>query len=241
MTPLLLTLALASFLSTLLGGILVLRQWASQHYYFAFAAGSLIAVSLLDLLPEGLAVGAALQVPSRSLLAVLALSFFFYSFIDRFFLTHHLHDDDEHGHPMGLIGAGSLVAHSCLDGVAIGIAFQASPGVGAVVASAVIVHDITDGLNTVVVMLRHRQSRARAALFLTLDALAPFVGILLASAVVLPQKLLAYLLVFFAGEFLYLGAGSLLPETQRQDGSMKGMLAMALGAGLVVILTALIQ
>jgi ZIP family zinc transporter len=238
MTPLLLVLAVATGLSTLLGGILVLRQWGSQHYYFAFAAGSLIAVALLDLLPAGLAVGAALQISSRSLLAVMAVSFFLYSFIDRFFLTHHLHEDDEHGHPLGLIGAGSLVAHSCLDGVAIGIAFQASHAVGAVVASAVIVHDITDGLNTVVLMLKHHQSRSRAWFFLGMDALAPLLGILITSIFALPPNLLAYLLVFFAGEFLYLGAGSLLPETR--GGSSKGMAAMVLGAGLVALLTALI-
>jgi zinc transporter ZupT len=238
MSPLILILGLATCAATLFGGILVLRYRQSQHYCFAFAAGSLIAVTFLDLLPESLSLGDQLRIASRNILLVLLVSFFLYSFIDRFFLTHHLHDDDTHGHPMGLIGAGSLVVHSCLDGVAIGAAFKASPTVGAIVATAVIVHDMTDGLNTVVVMLRNNHSAARARLFLVLDAVAPLAGILAVSFVSLPEGLLAYLLAFFCGEFLYLGAGSLLPET-RKHGSFGITAALFLGAALIVLLTAL--
>ena len=239
MTPLLLTLGLATCLATLFGGFLVLRHREWQHYCFAFAAGSLIAVTFLDLLPESLTIGTTLGISNRTLFLVLLVSFFLYSFIDRFFLTHHLHDDDTHGHPMGFIGAGSLVLHSFLDGVAIGAAFKASPTVGAIVATAVIVHDMTDGLNTVVVMLRNQHSAGRATLFLVLDAVAPIVGIITVSFLVVPERALAYLLAFFCGEFLYLGAGSLLPET-RKHGSLGITAALSLGVILIVVLTALI-
>jgi ZIP family zinc transporter len=239
MTPLLFKLGFATCLATLFGGFLVLRFRESQHYCFAFAAGSLIAVTFLDLLPESLSIGTTLGIPNRTLFLVLLVSFFLYSFIDRFFLTHHLHDDDTHGHPMGFIGAGSLVLHSCLDGVAIGAAFKANPAVGVIVATAVIAHDMTDGLNTVVVMLRNRHSAGRATLFLVLDALAPVLGIMAVSTLVLPERALAYLLAFFCGEFLYLGAGSLLPET-RKHGSLGITAALSMGVILIVVLTALI-
>jgi zinc transporter ZupT len=239
MTPLLWALSCSTCLATLLGGFLILHYREIQHYCFAFAAGSLISVAFLDLLPESLSTGAALGIPSRTLLGVLVASFFLYSLIERFFLTHHLHDADEHGHPMGLIGAGSLVLHSGLDGVAIGIAFRVSPSVGIIVASAVIAHDLTDGLNTVVVMLRNGQSAARARLFLLMDALAPVLGVLLGTALVLPGRFLAYLLAFFAGEFLYLGAGSLMPETQNH-GSTKLTAAMLLGVALIALVSSLI-
>lgn len=238
MTLLLFTLGLAACLATLAGGFLMLRYKEGQHYCFAFAAGSLISVAFLDLLPESLSIGASMQIPSRTLLEVLVASFFLYSFIDRFFLTHHLHEDDTHGHPMGLIGAGSLVLHSCLDGVAIGVAFRAGPAVGAIVATAVIVHDMTDGLNTVVVMLKHHHSASRARTFLALDALAPIVGILVATVAPMPERFLAYLLAFFCGEFLYLGAGSLLPET-RKHASYGIAAAMVFGVVLIAVLTAL--
>lgn len=232
----LIAIALAACLSTLLGGYLFLRFREGQHYWFAFAASSLVAVALLDLLPESLDLGAANGVPGRRLLMAMAASFFAYSFIDRFFLTHHVHGDEEHGHPIGLIGAGSLVLHSLLDGVAIGVAFRAGTAVGGIVATAVIVHDMTDGLNTVALMLRHRQSATRARLLLALDALAPVLGVLLGSVLHLSAAWLALLLAVFAGEFLYLGAGSLLPETQNHP-TLKVMGAMAAGAGLIAALT----
>ena len=238
MTPLLFALGLATCVATLSGGFLILRYREGQHYCFAFAAGSLIAVVFLDLLPESLSLGTQLGISGRTLLEVLVVSFFLYSLIDRFFLTHHLHDDDTHGHPMGLVGAGSLVVHSCMDGVAIGTAFRAGPSVGVIVATAVIVHDMTDGLNTVVVMLKNGHSPARARLFLVLDALAPVAGIVAASFMVLPQRFVAYLLAFFCGEFLYLGAGSLLPETKKY-GSVGIVAAMGLGAAVIFVLTGL--
>jgi ZIP family zinc transporter len=236
MHPIVLWLGLATCLSTFAGGIVILRKQASIHFFFAFAAGSLITVAFLDLMPEALELGAARQLPARALFGVLLAAFFLYSLIDRYFLTHHLHEDDTHGHPLGLFGAGSLVLHSLFDGVAIGIAFQAGPKVGAVVAAAVIAHDFSDGLNTVVLMLQHGQPRARTWGFLAADALAPLLGIAVATALALPAGLLAALLAFFAGEFLYLGASSLLLETQ-SHGTLKVMAAMLAGAAFVALVT----
>jgi ZIP family zinc transporter len=214
----------------------MLKSHRNQHYYFAFAAGSLIAVALLDLLPESLTIGITLGITFHFLLSVMLVSFFIYSFIDKFFLTHHLHDDDEHEHPMGFIGASSLIIHSCFDGVAIGIAFQANQHIGFIVAMAVIMHDMTDGLNTVVIMLKNKASKSKASLFLVLDALAPFLGIFITSFFVIPEKALAFLLMFFCGEFLYLGAGSLLPEIKK-DNSLGITFSLLLGATVIMILT----
>lgn len=236
MNSLLITLGFATCLSTLIGGFIMLKSHRNQHYYFAFAAGSLIAVALLDLLPESLTIGMNFNLSFHFLLSVMLISFFIYSFIDKFFLTHHLHDDDHHEHPMGFVGSSSLIIHSCLDGIAIGIAFQANQHVGFIVAMAVIMHDMTDGLNTVVIMLKNHASKSKASLFLVLDALAPFLGIFITSFIAIPEKALAFLLMFFCGEFLYLGAGSLLPEI-RKNNSSGITFALFLGAAVIMVLT----
>lgn len=239
MDPLLIILALATFLSTLFGGLIILKFKEALHYFFAFAAGSIIAVSFLDLLPESLAIANTAGIAVRTIMLTIVLSFFFYSLIEKFFLTHHLHEDDHHGHPMGTIGAGSLIIHSFLDGAAIGIAFQASSAIGLIVALAVIFHDMTDGVNTVVVMLKNKHSAKKAKLFLFMDALAPLLGVLLASLFIIPESILAYLLAIFVGEFLYIGAASLLPETHHHNS--KGVIvAMAIGVILIIFLTSLL-
>ena len=71
------------------------------------------------------------------------------------------HDAPGHHHNVGLVGAIGLSFHSFLDGLAIGVGFQAGTKVGFVVLLAVVAHDFADGLNTVTFMLATRNSRWR--------------------------------------------------------------------------------
>ncbi len=230
-------LALFTFLSTILGGFLALKFRRLLPYLFAFASGSLIAVTFFDLLPESLDLAQSLNYPFRRILLILVASFLFYSFIERFFLTHHHHDgEEEHGHIMGSIGAGSLVIHSFLDGAAIGIAYQINHNIGLIVALAVITHDFTDGINTVTLMLKNNHSIKKATLFLIFDALAPLLGLVITSLFLIPKQVLLFLLPIFSGEFLYIGAANLLPETHKHT-PIKMAIAMTSAVVLIFILT----
>ncbi len=240
MDYLIIILAILTFVSTLIGGLVTLRFRNTLPYFFAFAAGTLIAVAFLDILPETLEVSQTINFPIRYIMITVVVSFFMYSFLDKYFVTHCIGDHcGEHGHIMGPIGAGSLVLHSLLDGAAIGTAFQISPSTGLAVALAVIFHDFTDGINTVTIMLKNKQKIRRALLFLIMDALAPILGVLLITFLNLPLKALVVILAVFVGEFIYLGAASLLPET-REYPSKKTLLAMALGMLIIAVLTAFI-
>lgn len=242
MLPIVIVLAIATFISTLIGGLAILKFRKSLPYFFAFASGSLIAVAFLDILPESIELADSIAFPVRYVMLTVVASFFFYSLLERFFLTHHLdeHDGHEgHGHIMGPIGAGSLVVHSFLDGAAIGAAFQVSQSIGLLVALAVIFHDFTDGINTVTLMLKNKQHPEKALLFLVLDALAPVLGVIFTTAILIPQNVLALLLAAFVGEFIYIGASTLLPETKQYDQKWT-VISMAGGIVLIAILTSLI-
>jgi ZIP family zinc transporter len=236
MNNLVIIFAIATFVSTICGGLIIIKFKKYLPYFFAFAAGSLIAVSFFDLLPESLEISQSMNFPIKYIMIAVVASFFFYSLLERFFLTHHIEKKDTHGHIMGPIGAGSLILHSLLDGIAIGSAFYANVSVGIVVAFAVIFHDFTDGINTVTLMLKNRHKTRKATLFLFLDALAPVIGILLTNIIVLPLIIIAILLAIFVGEFLYIGASTLLPETMEH--SSKGVIiAMALAIIIIAVLT----
>jgi len=237
---LVLIFASATFISTILGGLIIIKFRRYLPYFFAFAAGSLVAVSFLDLLPESLGISESIGFPIRYIMLSIVASFFFYSLLERFFLTHHMKNKDTHGHILGPVGAGSLVIHSFLDGVAIGAAFTVNSSVGIIVALAVIFHDFTDGINTVTVMLKNRQKIKRAKLFLLMDALAPVLGVLVTTSILIPERTLAIILAIFVGEFLYIGASTLLPET-RENLSKGIIVAMAIGIIIIVVLTSLIQ
>ena len=232
-------LAAVTFFSTLVGGLIAVRFRRVLPYFFAFASGSLISIAFFDILPESLSIASSINLPVRTVLTVVVISYVLYSFLEKILLTHHYDESDEHGHIMGPIGAGSLIVHSFLDGVAIGTAYSVNPSIGLIVAFAVIFHDFTDGINTVTLMLKNRQKLLRTKIFLLMDAIAPVLGVVLTFSINIGESNLALLLAFFTSEFIYIGASHLLPETHKHP-YWRMMLFMGLGVLLIYTLTSLL-
>lgn len=239
MDYLLLSIGAITFFSTLVGGLTAIRFKNVLQYFFAFSAGSLIAVSFFDLMPEVLNLSVLSDLPIRYAMVTSVAIFFLYSVIERYSLTHHFHDESgEHKHIMGPVGAGGLIIHSFFDGVAIGTAYQVNAAIGMIVALAVIFHDFGDGVNTVTLMLKNRYHK-EARLFLLMGAVAPILGILVAGALSLSPAVLALILAAFIGEFLYIGAANLLPETYKHV-HWKMVLAMGLGLAVIFLATSVV-
>ncbi|MGB9378919.1 MAG: ZIP family metal transporter, partial [Mycobacteriales bacterium] len=140
---------------------------------------------------------------------------------------------------IGLASAGALATHSLLDGVAIGLAFQANSAVGITVAIAVIGHDFSDGLNTVGIMTAHRNTRRKAVIMLVIDALAPAVGAASTLFFSLPEAALGLYLGFFAGFLLYLATADILPEAHSRHPSRLTFFCTLGGVGLMWAVVAL--
>jgi len=147
---LLLVIAAAAFSSTLAGGLLALRLRDSLHLILGFSAGAVIGVAFFDLLPEAINFGAPFHTPA-TVLSWTAIGFLFYLVLDRIL---RIHGDSV---PRGRVAAGVLCLHSLLDGMAIGLAFQASHQLGIVVAVAVLTHDFSDGINTMNIILKDKK------------------------------------------------------------------------------------
>jgi len=226
-----------AFGAVLLGGALALRLRDRLHLILGFSAGSVVAVSFFGLIPEALELGGA---DSHTILSVVALGFLLYLLLDRLLVLHsHAHEDDEHHESRGHLRAGSFSIHSFLDGIGIGLAFQVSPEVGAVVAFAVLGHGFSDGINTVNVIVRHGGSRATAMRWLLTDALAPALGIFVTMFFSLPAEQLGVLLALFAGFFLYIGASDLVPESHHAHPTFWTTAMTVLGAAALYIITLL--
>lgn len=202
----LLVIAVAAFASTLCGGLLAFGLRDKLHLILGFSAGAVIGVAFFDLLPEAVEFGAGFHGPNV-ILSWSALGFLCYLVLDRIVA---FHGDSA---PRGGVAAGVLCCHSLLDGVAIGLAFQASRAVGIVVAIAVLTHDFSDGINTMNIVLKNRGDRSLGLRWLLLDALAPVAGIAATRMFVLPGEGFGVVLALFAGFFLYIGASDLIPES----------------------------
>jgi zinc transporter ZupT len=203
---LLAAIAIAAFVSTLAGGLLALGLRDKLHLILGFSAGAVIGVAFFDLLPEAIGLGARFETPA-DILAWSALGFLAYLVLDRILLFH--------GGSVPRAGMGALVlcAHSLLDGIAVGFAFQASRAVGVVVAIAVVTHDFSDGVNTMNVVLRNQGDRASGIRWLLIDALAPVAGIAATRLIELPLERFGVVLALFGGFFVYIGASDLIPES----------------------------
>jgi ZIP family zinc transporter len=216
-------IAAAAFVATFIGGLCALWLRDRLHLILGFSAGAVVGVAFFDLLPEALELASTAYEPS-TVTTVVALGFVLYLILDRFVFSH-AHTTDLHGHShdhhqvneqainRGSFGAGSLSFHSFLDGIGIGFAFQVSPVVGVVVATAVLMHDFSDGINTVSIILKNGGTRKQAYQWLTLDSLAPVLGIIAGSYMTVSDTMLGIILALFCGFFFYIGASELLPES----------------------------
>ena len=188
-------IAFATFISTLVGGLCALRFKDKLHLVLGFSAGAVIGVAFFDLIPESLELGNKFY-SYGAIMTFVAIGFVIYLIFDRIIFLHN------HSEGRSILGVGSLSFHSFLDGVAIGLAFQVSTAIGAIVAVAVLVHDFSDGINTVNLILRNNRESNRAFKWLVIDAVAPVFGVLSTFFFKLPEQALAIVLALFSGFFL---------------------------------------
>lgn len=214
LSNLLSVLALSFFGSVLgfVGGLILLwKEKFSQKYslhLISFAAGVILAITFLDILPEALVSGGE----NIFLLALVGMVSFF--LIEDYLLHLHHHEGDEH--PMDATASlliFSDAVHNFIDGVAIAVSFLASPKLGLMVAFATFMHEIPKETGDFAILLSRGFSRRKAIWANLLTALASFFGagltVLLAGKT---QALIGPMLGLAAGMFLYISAADILPE-----------------------------
>ena len=258
--------AILPFFSTLAGGFAALRLRHRLHAIMALAAGVVVATAVADLLPEAFSLvgaGHQLDVGIAAVFGFIGFSLI-EAFLHQASFEHagshdHDHDhahDEGHDHEatraaaleqlrtrsgapptlLGILPPASLIVHSTLDGLAIGLAFQAGTQIGFIVLLAVLAHDFADGMNVITLALDAARGERLAVGLLVLDALAPPAGALLSTLVSVEPRTLGLLLATFAGAFIAIGAGHLLPESQHRDPGRGPALVALAGVGAAIVL-----
>jgi zinc transporter, ZIP family len=202
------------------GGAIALRLHHSLPTVVALSGGIVVAVALLEILPEAIEnVGDA-----HDAVPLVALGFIAFFLMERVLVLHHRDDPEEarsHGN-VGALGAVGLSLHSFTDGLGIGLAFSVNTETGLLVLLAVVSHAFADGLNTVSFVLSQSGDRARAMKWLRIDAFAPLVGAVVGSMISVSDQTLGYFLAVYAGFFLYMGATDLLPAAHAHEHDGEG-------------------
>ncbi|MFF4846003.1 ZIP family metal transporter [Streptomyces collinus] len=140
-----------AFLRTLIGGVVAQRIGDRRHLVLGLAAGLMLGVVVFDLLPEALSAQPHQIFHVPTALVLMACGFLAIHVVERSVAIHRAHEGEyashehahavgrRHGHDtpsLGVAATGALIVHSLLDGFAIGAAFQAGSGLGAVVGTA---------------------------------------------------------------------------------------------------------
>lgn len=221
-----------SALGVLLGALAVVgRRRASLQvidHGLALGAGFMIAVVLAGVLPEVFR-GTAPLAPLMVLGGFLAVH------LAQHVVTPHFHFGEEtHAVPpaAGLSALVGLSLHTFFDGVAIASGFLVSPELGAMLALAVLLHKVPEGVAISSLMLAAGQSRRRALVAAGVLGGATIAGVLVTG---LLDDLALHGLAVSAGMTLYVAASNLIPEFQAKQGWGRP-LAFFAGALLLLVL-----
>ena len=176
-----------------------------------FAAGVLIAVAFLDLLPE-----ASELVGGSNIFLPVLLGFISFFFAERFIQWFHYH----HGHGQKsnilliLVGDG---VHNFIDGVAIAASFLTSIPLGITTSLAVAAHEIPQEIADMGVLLTGGLSKSKALLYNSISALTALAGAVLAFFFAsLIEPYLYVFLALTAGFFIYIAAADLIPQLHEE-------------------------
>ena len=209
---------LASILAALVTsiGIFVIRRfeaWGRKNttYFSCFAAGVLISVSFLHIIPKSFQMNE--RAPLYLLGGYLALHFF------NRFITAYVCDKNPDS-AIGLIPMLGIGFHSFIDGVVYSITFSASIFTGTLAAIGMVLHEFPVGIVTYVMLIGGDFTRkVSMVLAFVAAALTTPLGTLFSFPLIsqIDKPFLGALLSLSAGALFYVGATHLLPQAEREN------------------------
>lgn len=229
----LLRLSVLAALGSLVGGWAVvrfLRERASvMRLVSGVAAGYLLAVALMGILPECLAP----ENGGHANAIWIVFGFLLVHLMEHGITPHFHYGEETHaGSRMsGVMALVGLSLHSLMDGVALAAALAAHGNLGALMFAAILVHRIPEGGTIASIFLARGFGAAGAIGAAGVLALATLLGAWGQELLKIP---VGPTLAAAAGLAIYVASSDLLPEVQKEPG-WKSSLAIASGLGLFLL------
>lgn len=206
------------------------------HLLISFAAGSMLAVAFLDLIPES-----AAKIDINIVFYVVIAGFFLFFLMEKFFHWRHCHENDCKEHPftyLSLLGDGM---HNFFDGMIISASFLTNLSLGLVTTLAVIVHEIPQELGDFAILIHGGFTKKRAVFWNFLISLTAFLGALVVYFVPVNLTFLNLLLPLAAGGFIYISASDLIPEIHKEKSPAKSLVQILFFALGIILISVLIR
>jgi zinc and cadmium transporter len=238
----LLVQALIGSIIALFGGVVFLfnRRLSNvlEKYSIPFAAGVMVTVSLIGLIPE-----AAHEIEELSYLLVLASFLTVYLFEHLFFEIHH-HEEGHHikvkFSSVGLVIFGDTI-HNFIDGVAIGAGFMINPALGLIVALSTFLHEVPHEIGDFGILLKAGWKNAKILIVNIISSLMTVIGAFVVYFFSPTMSISGILMAVSGGVFLYLGASDFLPKIEIDSrNKLKNILPLLLGSLIIILVMYLV-
>lgn len=219
----LITLCLAGGMASLLGAVIITKlknsaeKWSNK--LTSFAAGVLLSVGILDLLPESIEMGLSADKSAWMMMVGILLIFI----LEKSGLWFH-HHDGTHGHSPSPIGVFlGDVFHNFIDGMAIGSAFLVDPPVGLVTTLAVAGHELPKEMSDFWIYTKSGMSNLKAIGLNLISSLVAVFGGLSVYGLSLERKIdQGSVLAIASGMFVFVALSDLVPEIHEEIEKSKG-------------------
>jgi zinc and cadmium transporter len=248
MSPLaaiLIATAAGSVLSLLLAAVVAISArpgWVPV--LVSYAIGALLGASLLEVLPEAVALGGDVETVAKALLGGILLFFL----LEKLVLWRHCHDEiceahgghqHDHGRSGMMITVGDTF-HNFVDGIIIAGAFLADFRLGVVTALAIVAHEIPQEIGDFLILLHSGYSRTQALLLNALTGVATLIGALVGYyALSMLQGWTPVLLGLAGASMLYVALSDLIPGLHKRaeiGATLQQLALIGLGIGSVVLI-----
>lgn len=199
-------------------GIFVIRRfeaWGRRNstYFVCFAAGVLITVSFLHIVPKSFSLNENAPI------------YLFCGYIGLYLFNRFIHvficdmEGGEEDYEIGLVPMIGIGLHSFVDGVVYSITFTVAIFTGVLAAIGMVLHEFPEGIITYLLLLRGGFGEKKAFLFAFLAAAVTTpIGMVASFPYIsrIDESLLGALLSFSAGALVYVGATHLLPQAEEE-------------------------
>jgi zinc and cadmium transporter len=207
------------------------EQWGREYsaYFMSFAAGVLVSVSFVHIIPKSFQMNGAAPV-------FLLAGFLAFYLSNRFLNLYLCHEYECADYAVGIIPMLGIGFHSFIDGVIYAVTFNVSIFTGVLAAIGMILHEFPEGIVTFVLLGRGGFSRRKSAIYAFLAAaISTPLGTLVSYPFInnIKRSTLGILLAISAGALVYVGASHLLPAVEKEG---KRYSVLALIAGMLVAL-----
>lgn len=202
-------------LGNVVGALAVTRRAARElvliEHFVAFGAGFMLAVALVEVLPEAFARSGA-AAPALVLAGYLAVHLTQHTLTPHFHFGEETHAVKHLAGPTALVG---LLLHTFFDGVAIASAFLVGPALGVLVFIAIFLHKLPEGVTISSLMVAEGRSGKQALASAAALGTATLFGVLVTDQVAFLAR---HGLALSAGVTIYVAASNLVPEFQGKPG-----------------------